>query len=89
LLSRSGMNELTGGNEPIDLRDLGRGIALRAGILTIGGVIVGGWLAALAFKTAGKLVRVLVGLILLLITGTFVTYEVNKAKRHLEGSEAS
>ena len=74
------MDELTTGNERIDLRDMGRGIALRAGILTVGGVIAGGWLAAVALKTAGILVRVLVGVILLLVTGTFLSYELNKAK---------
>jgi uncharacterized membrane protein (Fun14 family) len=81
------MDELTNGGEPIDLRDMGRGIALRAGILTLGGVIVAGWLAAFALKTAGKLVRVLVGLILLLVAGTFLSVEVNKAKRHFRDSD--
>jgi hypothetical protein len=81
------MDDETSGNEPSQLSDLGRSIALRAGILTLGGVIVGGWVASLALRTAGKLVRVLVGLILLLVAGTFISVEVKRARDHFQGSE--
>ena len=81
------MDGETSRDEQDQLSDLGRSIALRAGILTLAGVIVGGWVASLALKTAGKLVRVLVGLILLLVAGTFISVEVNRARDHFQGSE--
>jgi len=79
LLYRS-MNE-----QPMTLRDTAKGIAIRAGVLVVGGVVIGGWFTALLFKAASGLVKVLLGLFLLLVTGGLVTWEVKRVQRHLGG----
>lgn len=72
--------------EPMSLRDTAKGIAVRAGIVGVGGVVVSGLVVSFAMKAAGTLVRVLVGLFLLLVTGGAVTYEANRVQRRLAKS---
>ncbi len=72
--------------EPMSLRDTARGIAIRAGILSVAGLVVGAWVFGLAAKAASGLVKVAVGLLLLTIGGGIATYEVKRAQKHLSGA---
>ena len=77
------MDETT---EPMSLRDAARGIAIRAGILSVAGLVVGAWVFGLAAKAASGLVKVAVGLLLLTIGGGIATYEVKRAQKHLSSA---
>ena len=72
--------------QPMSLRDTAKGIAVRAGILGVGGVVVSGLVVSTMMKAAGTLVRALTGLFLLLITGGLVTWEARKVQRRLAES---
>jgi hypothetical protein len=72
--------------QPISLRDTAKGIAVRAGILSVVGLIFGAWVFGLAAKTASFLVKVTVGLLLLMIGGTFAAIEVKRVQRRLHGA---
>ena len=65
-------------NEPMDLRDTARGIAIRAGFLTVGGILIGGWIVGVSMKIAGKAVHVLLLAGTALLLGGVATYEVKK-----------
>ena len=72
--------------QPMTLRETAKGMAVRAGILGVGGVVLSGLVVSVAMKAAGSLVRVFVGLFLLLVTGGLVTYEAKKVQRRLATS---
>ena len=65
------------------LRDTARGVAIRAGVLLVGGIVIGGWLTSEAMKAAGAIVKVSAATTALLIAGGVVTWEVKKAQRRL------
>lgn len=65
----------------MSLRDTAKGIAVRAGILSVAGLVVGAWVFGLAAKTASAVVKVLVGLLLLAIGGGLATWELKKIER--------
>ncbi|HEY2092793.1 MAG TPA: hypothetical protein VGJ81_12960 [Thermoanaerobaculia bacterium] len=69
--------------QPISLRDTAKGVAVRAGLL--GGVILLGsvWIFSLLLKFAGASLRALLGILMLLIAGGLVTFEVKKVQRRL------
>jgi hypothetical protein len=73
----------------LTLRDTANGLAIRAALLTLGGLFIGGWIVALALRVAGKAIHLLVllggGLI---ITG-LGTYEVRKVQRHWHRDDVS
>ncbi|HKO58994.1 MAG TPA: hypothetical protein VJ276_24220 [Thermoanaerobaculia bacterium] len=71
--------------QPLTLRDTARGVAVRAGVLVVGGIVIGGWLTAMLFKAASGLMKLLIGLLLLLISGGLVTYEVKRVQRRFTG----
>ena len=71
--------------QPLTLRETARGVAVRAGVLVVGGIVIGGWFTALLFKAAGGLMKMLIGLLLLLITGGLVTYEVKRVQKRIAG----
>jgi molybdopterin biosynthesis enzyme len=73
------MNE----TQPLSLRDTAKGIAVRAGVLTVGGVVVGAWVFGLAAKAASGLVRILAGLFVLTAAAGVAGWEVRKAQRRL------
>ena len=72
-------------SQPLDLRETAKGIAVRAGILSVVSLVVGAWLFSLAATAASGAVTVLTGLVLLGIGGAVATWEVKKVKRHLAG----
>ncbi len=74
-------------NNDLTLRDTARGIAIRAGILAVGGIFVGGWLAAGALKAAGTVVKVGAGTALVLIGGGMAAWEVKKVQRRFARAE--
>lgn len=64
--------------EPLSLRDTARGVAIRAGLLTVGGILIGGWILGGALKIAGKAIHLLLLAGLALVIGGITTYEVKK-----------
>jgi len=64
--------------EPLSLRDTARGVAIRAGLLSIGAILISGWLLGIMMKVAGKAIHVLLVAGLGLIIGGIATYEVKK-----------
>jgi uncharacterized membrane protein (Fun14 family) len=70
-------------NEPESIRALAKGIAIRAGILSVVSVIVGAWVFGLAAKAASGVVKIGASLFLLTAGAGLATWEVKKAKRHL------
>lgn len=72
-------------SQPLDLRETAKGIAVRAGILSVVSLVAGAWLFSLAAKAASGAVKVLTGLVLLAIGGAVAAWEVKKAQRHLAG----
>jgi hypothetical protein len=76
-------------NESLDLRDTARGLAIRAGLLTIGGLFICGWVTALALKVAGKAIHLLVLLGAGLIIAGLGTYEVKKVQRRWQRDDIS
>jgi len=74
--------------DEMELRDTAKGIAIRAGILGVSGLVVGAWVFGLAAKTATAIVKVTVGLLLLAIGGGLATYEVKKVQRRFREDRA-
>jgi hypothetical protein len=70
-------------------RDTANGLAIRAGLLTLGGLFIGGWITALAMKVAGKAIHLLVLLGAGLIITGLGTYEVKKVQRHWRRDDVS
>ena len=71
--------------QPTKLRETLRGIGIRAGVLAVGGLVIGGALAATALKAAGTLMQVAAGATLLLGAAGFATYEAGKLRRQMSG----
>jgi predicted lipid-binding transport protein (Tim44 family) len=68
----------------MSLRDIAKGIGIRAAILGVGGLIASGLLTAAILKAAGTLVKVFLGVILLVIGGGVATWELRKVQRSFE-----
>jgi hypothetical protein len=75
-------------SQPLDLRQTAKGIAVRAGILSVVSLVLGAWLFSLAAKAASGLVKVFTGLVLLGIGGAVATWEVKKFQRRFSGDHA-
>jgi hypothetical protein len=74
--------------DTLSLRDTAKGVAVRAGILSAGALIVGAWLFGLAAKAASGLVKFFVGAILLSAAAGVATWQVKKVQRHIGGTAA-
>jgi protein-S-isoprenylcysteine O-methyltransferase Ste14 len=70
-------------DQPLSIRDTAKGIAVRAGILSVVALVVGTWLFSLAAKAASGLVKIIAGVLLLAIGGGFAAWQVKKVQRHL------
>jgi ascorbate-specific PTS system EIIC-type component UlaA len=68
----------------LSLRDTAKGIAVRAGILSVAGLVIGAWVFGLAAKTAAGIVKFTVGLLLLSIGAGFVAVEVRKVRQRFD-----
>lgn len=75
--------------ESPDLRDTARGIAIRAGILTVGGIFLGGWITAMAMKVASRAIHLLLLLGLGLVVTGVGAYEVKKVQRRWQHDDVS
>lgn len=64
--------------EPLSIRDTARGMAVRAGFLTVGGILIGGWIIGVGMKVAGKAIHFLLLAGLALLLGGVTTYELKK-----------
>lgn len=69
-------------DESMSLRDTARGVLIRAGLLTAGGVLIGGWIVGVSMKLAGKAIHLLLLAGTALVVGGMATYQV---KTHLPG----
>jgi molybdopterin biosynthesis enzyme len=67
--------------QPMSLRDTAKGIAVRAGILTVAGVVISAWVFGLAAKAASGLVKGLAALFLLTVGAGVAAWEVKKVQR--------
>jgi hypothetical protein len=74
---------------PLTLRDTANGLAIRAALLSLGGLFIGGWITALAMKVAGKAIHLLVLLGAGLIITGLGTYEVKKVQRRWRNDDVS
>lgn len=68
---------------PMSLRDTAKGVAVRAGILSLVTVVGSLWIFSLLLKFAGTAMRALLGILLLLIAGGLVTVELKKVQKRL------
>ncbi|MBV8546730.1 MAG: hypothetical protein JO093_04320 [Acidobacteria bacterium] len=73
----------------LSLRDTADGLIVRAALLTLGGLFIGGWITALAMKVAGKAIHLLVLLGAGLILTGLGTYEVKKVQRRWRRDDIS
>ena len=80
---------MTNNDEPMTLRETARGIAIRAGILTVGGILIGGWIVGVSMKIAGKAIHVLLLAGTALVLGGIATYEVRKHLPHRDEEPAT
>jgi high-affinity Fe2+/Pb2+ permease len=69
--------------QPMNVRDTLREIGIRAGVLAVGGLVIGGLVTATALKTAGTLVQVAAGATLLLAAAGFASYEARQLRRRI------
>ena len=74
--------------QPLSLRDTAKGVAIRAGFLSVAGLVLGAWVFGLAAKTASAVVKVIVGLLLLMIGVGMATWEVKKVQRRFAGHDS-
>ena len=74
--------------QPLSLRDTAKGVAIRAGFLSVAGLVLGAWVFGLAAKTASAVVKVIVGLLLLTIGVGMATWEVKKVQRRFTGHDS-
>ncbi|HEX6158534.1 MAG TPA: hypothetical protein VF111_00105 [Thermoanaerobaculia bacterium] len=80
------MNEI---ERPDSVRELARGIAVRAGILGVAGVVVGAVAFGAAAKAASGAVKILAGLLLVSAGVGLAAWEVKKARRQWAGGPDS
>ena len=67
----------------MSLRDTAKGVAVRAGVLS-GVVLLGSvWIFSLLLTFAGTAMRAMLGILLLLIAGGLVAFEVKKVQKRL------
>ena len=67
----------------MSLRDTAKGVAIRAGVLS-GVVLLGSvWIFSLLLKFAGTAMRAMLGVLMLLIAGGLVAFEVKKVQKRL------
>jgi predicted acyltransferase len=76
-------------NQTPDLRDTAHNIAVRAGVLTVGGILIGGWMTALAMKVASRAIHLLLVVGLGLIVTGFGWYEVKKVQRRWDHDDVT
>ena len=69
--------------EDLSIRDTTRAIALRAGLLTVAGLALGGLLASEAMKAAGTLLKASAYTGAALLLGGVATYEVRRVQKRL------
>ncbi|HEX3582140.1 MAG TPA: hypothetical protein VH087_10295 [Thermoanaerobaculia bacterium] len=68
---------------PMSLRDTAKGVAIRAGILSVVTIFGSVWISSLLLKFAGTAMRAMLGVLMLLIAGGLVTFEVKKVQKRL------
>lgn len=73
----------------LSVTDTVKGIAVRAGVLTVVTIVVGTWLFSLAAKAASGLVKMFAGVLLLAIGGGVAAWEVRKVRKHMAAPDAS
>lgn len=72
------MNDI---ERPDSVRELARGIAARAAVLGVAGVVVGAVAMSAAAKVASGAVKIVAGVVLVSAGAGFAAWEVKKARR--------
>jgi hypothetical protein len=67
--------------ERLSLRDTARGVAIRAGLLSMVAIVLSAWLFGLVARAAGAVVKIFAGALLLAIGGGIATWQVKKVQR--------
>ena len=68
----------------MSVRDTVKGIGIRAAVLGVGGLVVGGLFTAAMLKAASTVIKILLGVMLLLIGGSVATWELKKVQKSLD-----
>lgn len=68
---------------PVSLRDTAKGVAIRAGVISIPILVGSVWIFSLMLKFAGTAMRALLGIFMLLVAGGLITFEVKKVQKRL------
>lgn len=69
---------------PMSLRDTAKGVAIRAGVISIPILLGSVWIFSLLLKFAGTAMRAMLGILMLLIAGGLLTFEVKKVQKRLQ-----
>lgn len=75
--------------QALSVSDTAKGIAVRAGVLAVAGLVVGTWLFSLAAKAASGVVKIFTALVLFAIGGGFAAWQVRKVRQHLSAPDPS
>jgi sulfite exporter TauE/SafE len=68
----------------LTLRETARGIAIRAAVLGVGGVILTAVVAAEAMKAAGTMMKIAAGTSLILVGSGVAAWEVKKIQKRID-----
>lgn len=71
---------------PTDPKEIAKGVALRAGLMSVVALVLGGWLFGVVARAASGMVRVLVGAILITIGAGYAAWQVKKVQRRFSGN---
>ena len=71
----------------LSISDTAKGIAVRAGVLTVAGLIVGTFLFSLIAKAATGVMKIFTAVLLLAIGGGVAAWEVKKVRKHLSAPD--
>jgi high-affinity Fe2+/Pb2+ permease len=71
-------------DKTLSLSETAKGIGIRAGLLAVGGLLITGWLVALATKVAGAAIHLMLVLGAGLIGAGLITYKVHELEKSRE-----
>ena len=74
--------------QPETLRDTAESIAVRTAILSVGGLLIGGWIVGLVMRVAGKAIHLLLIVGVSLLGIGLAAFEVKQVKDKFRGDTA-
>lgn len=70
-------------SEPLSVRDTARGVAVRAGLLSVGALVVGAAVFSVAAEAASGIVKLGAAATVLAVGGGIAVFEFRRAKRRI------